>query len=367
MIAANAIKLLSIAAWLAAFGEVAGDAATQRLSLQIAAPAPLITALTDRLASRLAARAVALDVTAVADVDFERLATLPPPIAEDSPLARVWLDGRDTRRALLFLVPRQGNRVLVRKVELSGGFDEVALVQTTYIIDRAVASLLVSEPIGVPQSQARAAVAAVLPATATAAPVVDLTPPSHLFRLGAFGGVGAWSGEAVATARLGIEASLQPDGGGPRRLGLAASTVVDPGFHVVEAGVDLLARSLAFHLYATATWRAGRAGPGGIGVGIGPALIVTRIDPTLTVSSATETARFSPRNDFDPAVGGIARWELPVGRSSSVFVGALLDLVAVRARYAVTVQGQEQEQALFSPWLLRPSLVLGVTTGSQLR
>lgn len=355
--------LLALAGWLTAFGELGGDAPQHRLALQIAGPSSLVTALTDRLATRLAARAVELDVTTVSNVDFERLATAPPALADEPPLARVWLDGRDAARALLFLLPRQGDRVLVRKVELSGRFDEVALAQTTYIIDRAVASLLMSEPIGVPKSQAPAAVAAVLPPAPTAVAVAETRPAALSFRIGAFGGVGAWSGEALATARLGIEGALRRNVGDAEQLGLAASAVVDPAFHVTQPGSDLLARSLALHLYATVTWRAGRAGLGGLGVG--PALIVTRIDPTLTVASATESASSAPRTDFDPAVGLTARWDVPVGKRTTLFLAGLLDVVPIRARYAVA-DGAE-ERAVFSPWLLRPGLVLGVSTGSELR
>jgi hypothetical protein len=43
----------------------------------------------------------------------------------------------------------------------------------------------------------------------------------------------------------------------------------------------------------------------------------------------------------------------------------MVDVVPLRARYAATVQGQDQE--LFSPWMLRPGLVLGFATGSALR
>jgi hypothetical protein len=349
---------LALACWLMAVDEPDAAAVRDRLTLRIAAPASVVTEFTARLTPRLAARAVALDVTTVPEVDFERLIAMPPDTAKDAPLARVWLDGRDPGRAVLFLIPRQGDRVLVRDVRLTAGFDEVALAQTAYIIDRAVASLLVSEPIGVPQSEARAAVEAVLPA---AAPVAE-APRRRLLRLGAFGGVGAWSAEAPATARIGIEGSIERDGDAGR-FGLAASAVADPGFHVEEPGADLFARSLALHLFVTASWRVGRAAAGGIAVG--PALIMTRIEPTLSVSSSAETATFAPRTDFDPAVCVTARWELSLGRRTSVFLAAMLDIVPVRARYAETVQGQDH--ALFSPWPVRPSLVLGVATGSELR
>jgi hypothetical protein len=348
----------ALACWVAALGEPGASAAPPGLAVRIAAPPAVVTDFTARLNPRLAARGVVLEVTTVPDVDFERLVTTPPDAAQDAPLARVWLDGRDADRALLFLIPRQGDRVLVRKIQLAAGFDQVALAQIAYIIETAVASLLVSEPIGVPQSEAREAVEAVLPA----APPTAETPASPLYRLGAFGGVGVWSSAAMAAARVGIEGALERSGG-TRRLGLTAAAVVDPGFHVVTAAGDLLARCLALHLYLTATWRSQRAGAGAIGVG--PALVITRVEPTLNVRSPAETATSAPRIDFDPAVGATLRWELPLGRRTSIFLAAMVDVVPLRARYAATVQGQDQE--LFSPWMLRPGLVLGFATGSELR
>ena len=352
---------LALACLVAAPSESGASAAAPRLAVRIAAPPAVVTDFTARLDPRLAGRGVTLEVTTVPDVDFERLVTTPPDTAQDAPLARVWLDARDSDRALLFLIPRQADRVLVRKVQHSAGFDQVALAQIAYIIETAVVSLLVSEPIGVPQSEARAAVEAVLPA-ARPAPSAPSAPSGPLYRLGAFGGIGTWSTAATVVGRVGIEGAVERSGD-PRRLGLLASAVADPGFHVVTAAGDLLARGLALHLYLTATWRGQRAGAGTIA--IGPALLVTRVEPTLNVRSPAETATSAPRTDFDPAVGASVRWELSLGRRTSVFLAALVDVVPLRARYAATVQGQEQE--LFSPWMLRPGVVLGLATGSELR
>lgn len=358
------MALACLVAALEPFGPGAGaapaGAAGDRLSVRIAAAPAVIADFTARLNPRLAARGLALEVTTVGEVDFERLVATRPETAEGAPLARVWLDGRNPDRALLFLIPRQGDRVLVRKVELAAGFDQVALAQIVYIIERAVASLLLSEPIGVPQSEAQAAVKAVLPVVPPAAE----TPPGSPFRLGAFGGIGAWSSDAAAAARIGVEGAVQQEGGGRRRLGLAASLVVDPGFHVAREGIgDLLVRSVALHLFVSATWRAGQYGAGAIAAG--PALVVTHVAPTLSSSSPTEPATSASRTDFDPALGVTARWELPLGRRTSVFLAASLDVVPLRAHYAATVEGRDQ--VLFSPWTLRPGLVLGVATGSELR
>ena len=53
------------------------------------------------------------------------------------------------------------------------GVDEAGLAQITFIIERSVASLLASQPIGVPHAEARAALDAALPARASAEVAVD--------------------------------------------------------------------------------------------------------------------------------------------------------------------------------------------------
>jgi hypothetical protein len=247
--------------------------------------------------------------------------------------------------------------VLVRTIELARGFDQVALAQIAYIIETAVTSLLVSEPVGVPQSEARAAVEAVLPA---APPVVE-APAGSGYRAGVFGGVGAWSGDAVVS-RIGIEAAIERPVG-THRLGVAVAAVADPGFHVGPVGDDLLVRSLVLHVHATARWRAGRYGGGALA--IGPALAVTHVEASLTGSSPGEMVTQAPRTDLDLGASMTARWELPLGRRTSVFLAALLDLVPTRARYVANVRGEDQ--VIFAPWALRPGLVLGVATGSELK
>jgi len=386
---------VALACWVAAVvAEPGAGRASARLTVRIAARPAVVADFIDRLSQRLASRGVNLEVTSVPEVDFARLAATPADTAEDAPLARVWLDGRGPERALLFLKPRQGDRVLVRKIELAGGFDQVAMAQIAYIIERAVASLLVSEPIGVPQSEARAAVEAVLPAapppavesraavearagaearaaveapsavetpTAVETPAAVETRAVSLYRLGVFGGAGTWSSDAMTVARVGVEGALERPGGA-WRLGLTASVVGDPGFHVGSSERDLLVRALALHLFATATWRGGSYGAGGIAVG--PALLVTHVEPRLAGSS-TVPVTASSLTSYDPALGVSARWELPLGWWTSVFLAALVDVVPLHARYAVTVRGSDQ--VVFAPWILRPGLVLGVATGSALR
>ena len=100
-----------------------------------------------------------------------------------APLARAWLDGRDPRVAILFLIPRQTDRVLVRKVPLGAGFDAVALAEIAYIVERVVASLLAAEPIGVPPAEARAALAQTSVSAPAPSSVLAPAPPRTVPRV----------------------------------------------------------------------------------------------------------------------------------------------------------------------------------------
>jgi hypothetical protein len=148
-------------------------------------------------------------------------------------------------------------------------------------------------------------------------------------------------------------------GGG--RIGLAASATLDPEFHSTDGNGDLLVRAVTLHVSLTARKRFGRSGMGRIAAG--PGLLVTRITPSLNKSSPTDNVTPAPRTDLDPTIGLVARWDLYIGQRTSVFIAATVDIVLLRAQYTEVVNGDDR--VLFSPWPVRPGLLLGVSTGSD--
>jgi hypothetical protein len=353
---------LALGCWVVLGGlPDATDAVANRLALRIAAQPSVVAAVTARLAPRLEAQGIVLDVTSVPEVDIDRVLELPPDDRPDAPLARGWLDGRDIDSAVLLLIPRRSDRVVIRKVPLMLGVDEVGLAEITFIIERSMASLRASEPIGLPHAEARAAVSAALPASSSAG--AALAAPNALgLRLGVFGGVSSWSSTSLLVPRVGLDLWIDRVMGGGR-VGLAASAAVDPEFHSTDGDGDLLVRAVALHASATAVRRFGRSGMGRIAAG--PGLLVTRITPTLATSSPTDKIAAAPRTDLDPVIGLVARWDLRIGQTTSLFVAATVDIVLLRAQYTETVNGVDR--VLFSPWPVRPGLVLGVSTGSDRR
>jgi hypothetical protein len=350
---------LALACWAAAAGgPTATDSLPQRLALRIAAPPAVVAAVTARLGPRLAGLGVALDVGSAPEVNIERILALPPDDTPDAPLARGWVDAQDVDRAVLLLVPRRADRVLVRTVPLTLGLDEAGLAQVTFIIERSVASLLASEPIGVPHAEARAALAAAPPAGSVPDGALGVEKQTAL-QVGVFGGVGSWSSAALLAPRIGLDLWLDwitGDG----RLGVAASAAVDPAFHSTDPGGDLLVRAVAVHAWLTAGRRLGALGVGRLA--LGPALLVTHVAPALTAASPAATITQAARTDVDPMLGLVARWDFPLG-GAGVFLAATLDYVPIRASYTAMFDGTDRQ--LFSPWPLRPGVVLGASLGSE--
>lgn len=348
---------LVVACWAAAVGGPgAADGPTDHLALRIAAPPAVLAAVEARLAPRLAALGVALDVAAVPDVNLKRVLESPSEHSAEAPLARGWLDAQNLDSAVLLLVPRRADRVLMRRVPLTLGVDEAGLAQITFIIERSMASLLASEPIGVPQAEARAVLDAPPPAPADAA---SDGARERLVQMSAFGGFASWSSTARLVPRVGLDVWIDWLNGATR-VGVAGSAAVDPGFHSGDAKGDLVVRAVSLHAWATAGRELGSFGVAR--VALGPALLVTHVAPALTSSSAADAVTGAARTDLDPMLALAARWDLPVGARASVFLAATVDLVPLRVQYTELVNGTSR--SVFSPWPVRPALVLGASLGS---
>ena len=350
---------LALACWAATTsGAGTADGPANRLALRIAAPPAVTAAVAARLAPRLAALGVSLDLASVSEVNLERVLGLSADHEPDAPLARGWLDAQNIDSAVLLLIPRRADRVLMRTVPLTLGLDEAGLAQITFIIERSMTSLLASEPIGVPHAEARAALAAAPP-----------SPPSphnpsvgvrqRAVQVGLFAGFASWSSDARLAPRMGLDLWFDwiRDS---TRIGVAASAAVDPAFHSTDANGDLLVRAVSVRASITAGSRMGAFGFGR--VALGPALLVTHVAPALTSSSSADTVVAAARTDLDPMISLAARWDVPMGRVTSAFVAAIVDVVPLRVQYTELVNGVNRE--LFSPWPVRPAVVLGVSVGS---
>ena len=343
---------------------------SERLSFSIAADGSVTEALRAHLAPGLAAQAVQLDLTQVAAIDVERLLATATERDPGAPLARAWLDGRDPQAAVLFLIPRLTDRVLVRKVPLKNGFDAVALAEIAYIVDRAVASLLAAEPIGVPRAEARVALAATPASSAGAspgppptAPVTVAAPaspapaPTRLgFHGGAFAGLSAWAPDASAVLSAGV--SLGVERLGPSvRAGLMLAAAARQSFEVPAAPTSVRVGGGDVRVFLTVGRKLGAWGIGRFGVG--PGLVVARVEPVpIGTNGGGQVIEARPRTDVDLALAALLRWDVPLGRVASLFIAATVDVVPVRGEYTATVNGVDR--TLLAPWPVRPGLLGGV-------
>ena len=341
----------------------ASQALPERLVLRIAGAPSVTTAVATRLAPRLAALGVALDIATAPEIDADRVLDLPADTSQGAPLARTWVNAQDLERAVLVIVPRGGDRVLVRKIPLTLGLDEAGLAELTFIIERSTASLLASQPIGVPHAEARAALGAVKPAPSPSAPAPDDSAQS-VIGVGIFGGLASWSSGTSLSPRVGLDCWIDRVSDAAR-AGLAASIVVDPGFHSsagaaggsAGAAGDLLVRAIGLNARITAGRRFGRFGVGRVAVG--PGLLVTRATPQVPGDSPSALLVGTTRTDLDPVIGLGARWDMTLGLGLGAFLEATVDIVPLRAKYTQVVDGAER--VLFSPGPVRPGLMLGMS------
>lgn len=360
---------VTVAALLGVAGLFARDAHAQAppppaILLHVAAEDAAVPAIDERLRARLSALGVAFTLDAVPTVDIARVLDEGAHAAcDDAPLAEGWLDGLVPGEATLLLVPCGDDRALARRIALPWGFDEVALAELVYIVDRAVQTLLVSQPVGLPREQARAELARTpLPQAPPPAPARDVAPPVApgapalplAFQVGAFAGAQSWSDDDWILPVGGLFAALERVAGASR-LGVTLSAGVrgiartsTPDARISSGGGDA-------RLWLTLGRSFGRAGLWRLS--LGPGLHVEHVEVTPSAASLRNVTPAS-RTDLDPTIGASLRWDVvPIG-STVVFVAASVDVQPRVPRYTAVVDGASA--TLIAPWPVRPLLMLGV-------
>jgi phosphate/sulfate permease len=416
--------LSMLAAVAAPVREVEADArAKPTVRLYVSAAEPVMDALVERLQPRLAAMGVELVASVVASVDLDAVLATAPATSEAAPLAQVWLDGRRSIDATVFLMPRRADRVLARHIPSSAAFDEVALAEVVFVIERAVSSLLASRPIGVPKAELEPSfrrrleppppMEAPVPPPLAIAPPVETPPPAP---------VAAPSPPTVtevapdpAPAAVAIDGAPPPPPASPAAVAPpVASVVASPSPPERASGSFQLGAFAGAESWATghelvpdvglvavlervrdrARWGAsldgqlhsaldadtadgkvelsgggahlllsyGRSFGGALGrLALGPGLAVSALRATPSTSVASATAR--NRTDLDWTVAVMLRWDVPVSGSLRAFVAAGADVALATGRYTAVVDGAST--TLLTPWPVRPTLRLGLAFGAR--
>lgn len=151
-----------------------------------------------------------------------------PPTSPRPALARAFIDATQPNVALLYLVDGPWERVLVRRIALDHGLDEVAREQLAHIVESSIRALAAGGTIGVTRAEASAELGIAPPPTAAPEPPAAPAPlppakprvvvlrtvpqrqtPSVDTRLGLGWGLAAWTPEvAVHGPELGLRFSV---------------------------------------------------------------------------------------------------------------------------------------------------------------
>jgi hypothetical protein len=361
----NAIVLTAVllSAWLGC-GQGSGVAQAQeaasstQLLIHVAASADVAASLNERLGPLLARRHVDLRVAVVSAVDLEHVLQTAAQEPEPRVLARVWLDGRARDAAVLLLVPRHADHVLVRRIELRAGFDDVVLAELDFVLDRAVASLLGSRPVGVPIADARVALAETLarpsPAVATAGGAA--APSTHVaVDLSAFVGGAAvttgWTATPIVGGSIGLvrrDSRLQ--------LGLCLDGQLRDGASLQTTDANVSIGGWMSHLSLQAGRPVGRLGV--VSALLGAGVAVTSVHPSPRVP-ANGSVSVAARRDVDLAFLVAVRWSVPVASAFGVFLNVAADIVPTSERYTAIVDATQS--VVLTPPLVRPAFLAGLS------
>ena len=102
-----------------------------------------------------------------------------------------------------------------------------------------------------------------------------------------------------------------------------------------------------------------QVGDWGIGrLGLGPGVVIARVEPARTDTTGGQVVEAQPRTDVDLVIAALLRWDFPLGRLASLFIAATVNVVPVRGEYTATVNGADK--TLLAPWPVRPGFVAGL-------
>lgn len=149
----------------------------RRVTLVVAGDGDTGTTLESRLGELAHRLDVSLTAKRVSAIDPHEIIFGP----SDGAMARVWIDASREDVAVVYLSDRTGGRVLLRRVDLAGGVDEVAREQIGQIVRASVEALLSGATIGLTRDEAADALGLPQPAPPpTEAPALsaEATPAS---------------------------------------------------------------------------------------------------------------------------------------------------------------------------------------------
>lgn len=289
-------------------GVARADPARERVPIAIAADSSNYERVSQVLNELLGRLGVTPEIRSVAKVDPVEVVT--PPATPDPALARVFIDAIERDAAIVYIVDTRWERILVRRVPLLAGLDEVVREEIGHIVESSVEALRAGGQIGV--SRAEASEALGVPPTPekrlerepVARPVTAKRTPKRSARKKERGlildlGVGweasLWTSDQLRhgpLARIGLGSELLGGSlGAQYRLPLSKNA--EPIGLRQESGA---VRALAFLRPALASDLRAR-------VELGVGLDVERVEPRITEDGATSVSDAKTRAAFVGRLG----------------------------------------------------------------
>ena len=284
-------------------------------------------------------------------------------------LVRAWVDLSDAKRAKIYVANGESERFIVRFVPEPNGYDAVAREALGQIVESSIAAFVAHDDAGISREDAVQKVADEDPASVgvVAPPPPEPRPPPRPQPLRAAPSPRLDLGLVYQGALLDSSKTLEH--GGALILGASfASAAGGPDF-VLHASVGYRAKArfddekIGLRLSAeTARLAAGLEGDAtrriALGALFGGGLDVVSVEPVAR--SAATRAHASARN-VEPflLLVGTAKLRLTSGLALLLALGTEVDL----SHPAYGVEGASGLNPVFTPWLVRPTVVLGLFTG----
>ncbi|MFO0604166.1 MAG: hypothetical protein U0324_13375 [Polyangiales bacterium] len=321
----------------------------QRVEVTVAAPAPAADAL-DRSLAELFER-VALEGRVTRALRVRRGDVRADGAAPDV-VARVWVDATRPDRCVVIVADPRADRVLVRRVPLARGFDEIAREAVAHIVQDTVDALRRGQRIGAPRDEAVAAVDDDPPPQPPPPPPPPRGEPSRAGPSVALGwAVGPWAEPLRAAHGPELTARWWVD----RRGRFAVH--LDAGARLPLAWEDGPVALTLVPLMARAGVDYGRAlGPRwSLGASVGFGVDAVLVTPRAAAGNALPDAATV---DVRPAARARVEAGLALGRGVSVGAAVLADVDLTATDYYVE-RGAARDRVA-SPWRVRPAVVLSV-------
>lgn len=284
-------------------------------------------------------------------------------------LVRAWVDLSDGKRAKIYVANGESERFIVRFVPEPSGYDAVAREALGQIVESSIAAFVARDDAGISRADAVQKVADEDPASVS---VIAPPPPQNVREMPRPPSVRAAPsprldlGLAYQGALLDSSKTLQH--GGALILGASFATAASGPSFVLRASVGYQAKArlenekIGLDLSAeTARLAAGLEGDAtrhlALGALLGGGLDVVSVEPVAR--SAATRAHAMARN-VEPFLSlmGTARLRLTSGFALLLALGTELDL----SRPAYGIEGASGLTPVFTPWVVRPTVVLGLVT-----